>query len=89
MLNSVIASPSLQYRAPFILNMPQEAWFDVNMMQKDMLLALELGRELDVPLPTVSVSNVFLTAARAMGLARHDPAIVYEVLAQMAGLGKR
>ncbi len=89
MLNSVIASPSLQYRAPFILNMPEEAWFDVNMMQKDMLLALELGRELDVPLPTVSVSNEFLTAARAMGLAKHDFAIVYEVLAQMAGLGKR
>ena len=89
MLNSVIASPSLQYRAPFILHMPQEAWFDVNMMQKDMLLALELGRELDVPLPTVSVSNEFLTAARAMGLAKHDFAIVYEVLAQLAGLGKR
>ncbi len=49
-LNSVIASPSLKYRAPSILNMPEEAWFDVNMMQKDMLLALELGRELDVPL---------------------------------------
>jgi len=89
MLNSVIASPSLQYRAPFILNMPEEAWFDVNMMQKDMLLALQLGRELDVPLPTVSVSNEYLTAARAMGLAKKDFAIVYEVLAQMAGLGKR
>src|SRR5947209_11184045 len=45
MLNSVIASPSLKYRAPFILDMPDEAWFNVNMMQKDMLLALELGRE--------------------------------------------
>ena len=89
LLNSVIASPSLQYRAPFILDMPEEAWFDVNMMQKDMLLALELGRELDVPLPTVSVSNEFLTAARAMGLAKKDFAIVYEVLAQMAGLGKK
>jgi 3-hydroxyisobutyrate dehydrogenase-like beta-hydroxyacid dehydrogenase len=63
LLNSVIASPSLQYRAPFILNMPEEVWFDVNMMQKDMLLALELGRELDAPLPTVSISNEFLTAA--------------------------
>jgi len=85
-LNSVIASPSLKYRAPFILNMPEEAWFDVNMMQKDMLLALELGRELDVPLPTVAVSNEFLTAARAMGLAKHDFAIVFKVLAKMAGL---
>jgi len=85
-LNSVIASPALKYRAPSILNMPEEAWFDVNMMQKDMLLALELGRELDVPLPTVAVSNEFLTAARAMGLAKHDFAIVFKVLAKMAGL---
>lgn len=85
-LNSVLASPALKYRAPFILNMPEEAWFDVNMMQKDLLLALELGRELDVPLPTVSVSNEFLTAARAMGLAKHDFAIMFKVLAKMAGL---
>jgi 3-hydroxyisobutyrate dehydrogenase-like beta-hydroxyacid dehydrogenase len=86
MLNSVIASPSLKYRAPFILDMPAEAWFDVNMMQKDMLLAEEMGRELDVPLPTVAISNQFLTAARALGLDKHDFAIVYKVLARMSGL---
>ena len=86
MLNSVIASPALKYRTPFILDMPDEAWFNVNMMQKDMLLALEMGRELDVPMPTTSVSNEFLTAARAMGLAEKDFAIVYKVLAKMAGL---
>ena len=86
MLNSVIASPALKYRTPFVLNMPDEAWFNVNMMQKDMLLALEMGRELDVPMPTTSVSNEFLTAARAMGLAEKDFAIVYKVLAKMAGL---
>jgi 3-hydroxyisobutyrate dehydrogenase-like beta-hydroxyacid dehydrogenase len=88
LLNSVIASPSLIYRAPFILDMPEEAWFNVNMMQKDMLLALEMGRELDVPLPTVALSNEFLTAARTMGLAQYDFAIVYRVLEQMAGLAK-
>ncbi len=86
MLNSVIASPALKYRTPFILNMPDEAWFNVNMMQKDMLLALEMGRELDVPMPTTAVSNEFLTAARAMGLAEKDFFIVYKVLAKMAGL---
>ncbi|MBA2391431.1 MAG: NAD(P)-dependent oxidoreductase [Ktedonobacteraceae bacterium] len=84
MLNSVIASPSLKYRTPFILAMPEEAWFNVNMMQKDMLLAEELGRELDVALPTVAISNQMLTAARAMGLAKQDFAIVYKVLAHMA-----
>jgi 3-hydroxyisobutyrate dehydrogenase-like beta-hydroxyacid dehydrogenase len=86
MLNSVIASPALQYRTPFIREMPDEAWFDVNMMQKDMLLAEELGRELNVPLPSVALSNQFLTAARAMGLEKKDFAIVYKVLARMSGL---
>jgi 3-hydroxyisobutyrate dehydrogenase-like beta-hydroxyacid dehydrogenase len=85
-LNSVLASPALKYRAPFILKMPDEAWFDVNMMQKDMLLALELGREFDVPLPAVAVTNEFLTATRAMGLAKEDFAIMFKALARMAGL---
>ena len=66
MLASVIASPMVVYRGPFVLEQPDEAWFDVNMMQKDMNLALELGRELDVPLPTTAVTNEFLTAARGM-----------------------
>jgi 3-hydroxyisobutyrate dehydrogenase-like beta-hydroxyacid dehydrogenase len=86
MLNSVIASPSLTYRTPFLLQKPDEVWFNVNMMQKDMLLALEMGRELDVPLPLVATSNESLTAARAQGLALEDFAIVYQVLARMAGL---
>jgi 3-hydroxyisobutyrate dehydrogenase-like beta-hydroxyacid dehydrogenase len=86
MLNSVIASPMIKYRGPFVLEQPEEAWFNVNMMQKDMNLALEAGRELDVPMPTTAVSNELLTAARGMGLEHYDFAIVYEVLAQMAGL---
>jgi len=86
MLNSAVASPMLKYRAPFILQMPAEAWFNVNMMQKDMLLALEMGRELDVPLPLVASSNEYLTAARALGLEQQDFAGVYKVLAKLAGL---
>jgi 3-hydroxyisobutyrate dehydrogenase-like beta-hydroxyacid dehydrogenase len=86
MLNSVIASPMLKYRGPFVLELPEEAWFDVDMMQKDMLLALEAGRQLDVPMPTSAASNELLTAARGMGLAREDFAVVYQVLAAMAGL---
>jgi 3-hydroxyisobutyrate dehydrogenase-like beta-hydroxyacid dehydrogenase len=86
MTHSVIASPMVQYRGPFVLSMPDEAWFDVNMMQKDMQLALEMGRQLDVPLPTTAVTNEMLTAARGMGLARHDFAIVFEALARMAGV---
>ena len=86
MLSSVIASPMLKYRAPFILDQPEEAWFDVNMMQKDMLLALEAGRRLDVPMPTTAVANELLTAARAMGVAEKDFAVVFDVLASMSGV---
>jgi len=85
MLSSVIASPMLKYRGPFVLELPDEAWFDVNMMQKDMLLALEAGRQLDVPMPTTAVANELLTAARGMGLEHNDFAVVYEVLAALAG----
>jgi 3-hydroxyisobutyrate dehydrogenase-like beta-hydroxyacid dehydrogenase len=86
--HSVIGSPMVQYRGPFVLKMPNEAWFDVNMMQKDMLLALEMGRQLDVPMPTTAVTNEFLTAARGMGLVKQDFAVIFEVLARMAGIGK-
>ena len=86
--HSAVASPMIQYRGPFVLKMPDEAWFNVNMMQKDMLLALELGRQVDVPLPTTAVSNEFLTAARGMGLQEQDFAVVFHVLAAMSGLKK-
>jgi len=88
LLNSVIASPMVKYRGPFVLKMPDEAWFDVNMMQKDLLLALEMGRGLDVPLPTTAVTNEMLTTARAMGFADKDFAVLFETLAKMAGLKK-
>ena len=84
--NSAIASPMVKYRGPFVVELPKEAWFNVNMMQKDMLLALELGRKLDVPMPSTAVTNEFLTAARGMGLVEEDFAVVFDVLAQMAGV---
>jgi 3-hydroxyisobutyrate dehydrogenase-like beta-hydroxyacid dehydrogenase len=58
------------------------------MMQKDMLLAMELGRRVNVPLPTTAVSNEFLTAARGMGWEKFDFAVVFDVLARMSGVSK-
>jgi 3-hydroxyisobutyrate dehydrogenase-like beta-hydroxyacid dehydrogenase len=86
MVHSAIASPMIQYRGPFVLKQPEEAWFDVNMMQKDMVLAMELGRQFDVPLPTTAVSNEFLTAARGMGWTKYDFACMFDVLAAMSGV---
>jgi 3-hydroxyisobutyrate dehydrogenase-like beta-hydroxyacid dehydrogenase len=88
MIHSAVASPMVQYRGPFVLQQPEEAWFDVNMMQKDMLLAMEMGRQLNVPVPATAVSNEFLTAARGMGWEKQDFAVVFDVLARMAGIEK-
>ena len=84
--SSVAASPMVQYRGPMVLNMPDEAWFNVTMMQKDVSLALEMGRRLSVPLPTTSISNEFLSAARGVGLGEKDFAAVFQLLAQMSGV---
>jgi 3-hydroxyisobutyrate dehydrogenase-like beta-hydroxyacid dehydrogenase len=58
------------------------------MMQKDMTLALELGRQLAVPLPTTAITNEYLTAARALGLHAADFAILFEVLARLSGVSQ-
>jgi len=86
LVNSVIGSPMVKYRGPFVLQMPDEAWFNCGMMQKDMNLALEMGRELGVPLPTTAATNEFLTAAEAMGLGDQDFAVVFDVLAHLSGV---
>ena len=86
LLGSVVASPMLKYRGPFVLELPEEAWFNVNMMQKDMLLALEQGRQLDVPLPTTSTVNELLTASRARGYENEDFAVLFRTLADMSGV---
>jgi 3-hydroxyisobutyrate dehydrogenase-like beta-hydroxyacid dehydrogenase len=82
----VMASPMLKYRGPFVLDPPHDAWFNVNMMQKDLLLALEQGRRLDVPLPTTSTTNELLTASRALGFGDEDFAVVFRTLARMSGV---
>jgi 3-hydroxyisobutyrate dehydrogenase-like beta-hydroxyacid dehydrogenase len=85
-LASVIASPMVVYRGPLVLGHPDEVWFDCHMMQKDMNLALELGRELEVPLPTTALTNELLSAANGMGIGHRDFAVLFDVLAAMAGV---
>jgi 3-hydroxyisobutyrate dehydrogenase-like beta-hydroxyacid dehydrogenase len=91
LLQSVISSPMLQYRGPFILegNMPAEAWSNVNLQQKDMTLGLATGKRLATPLPTSTAANELLTAARGMGLEQYDFSVVYEVFRALNGLGGR
>ena len=85
LLNSVVASPALKYRAPLILDPPPEPLFDVNMIQKDLLLALEMGQRLGA-LPTSATTNQWLNAARGMNLADQDFAVLFQVLARLSGI---
>ena len=86
MLASVIASPMVTYRGPLVLGHPEEVWFDCHMMQKDLNLALELGRQLEVPLPTTAITNELLTAARGLGIGERDFAVLFDVLAALSGV---
>jgi len=88
LLSGVIASPHMKYRAPFVLDPPDHAWFDCNMMQKDLGLALNLGQELEVAMPTTAVSQQLLNSARALGYGGEDFAVVFHVLAEMAGIAR-
>jgi 3-hydroxyisobutyrate dehydrogenase-like beta-hydroxyacid dehydrogenase len=86
LLKSVVASPMVKYRGPFVLGqMPTDAWFKVGMIQKDLQLALDAARAAGVPLPLTSVTQEWMTAARGMGLGDYDFAIVFDVLARLAG----
>jgi 3-hydroxyisobutyrate dehydrogenase-like beta-hydroxyacid dehydrogenase len=86
LLNSVIASPMVTYRGPFVLGHPDQAWFDCTMMQKDMILALELGQDVGVTLPTTSITNDYLSRSRDMGLDHYDFAVLFDVLAKISGV---
>jgi 3-hydroxyisobutyrate dehydrogenase-like beta-hydroxyacid dehydrogenase len=87
MLESVVSSPVLGYRGPFILdgNMPDEPLADVTLQQKDMLTALELGRRQGSPLPLTAAANEMLNACRGMGIDHHDFVVVHRVYRALAG----
>jgi 3-hydroxyisobutyrate dehydrogenase-like beta-hydroxyacid dehydrogenase len=56
------------------------------MMQKDMMLALELGQDVGVTLPTTSITNDYLSRSRDMGLDHYDFAVLFDVLAKISGV---
>jgi 3-hydroxyisobutyrate dehydrogenase-like beta-hydroxyacid dehydrogenase len=86
MTHSAIGSPMLQARAPLLRELPDEAWFDLAMMQKDLRLALESGRGNSVPLPTTTVADEMLSTARAAGYERRDIAVLFRMLSDMVAV---
>jgi 3-hydroxyisobutyrate dehydrogenase-like beta-hydroxyacid dehydrogenase len=83
---SPIGSPMLKARIPLLLDLPDQAWFDVAMMQKDIRLALQAADELEIPLPSAAVADKMLTRAGALGYAHRDLAALHEVLAELVAV---
>ena len=85
LMRSVIASPLVKYRGPFVLGkMAAHAAFPVAMIQKDLQLALDQARAVGVPVPLTALTQEWMTKARDLG--DHDFAVVFDVLASMSGL---
>jgi 3-hydroxyisobutyrate dehydrogenase-like beta-hydroxyacid dehydrogenase len=82
--SSSIASPMLEARIPLLLDLPEDAWFDVALMAKDIRLAREAASKLAIPLPSAAVAEEMLARAQALGYAHRDLAALHEVLARTA-----
>jgi 3-hydroxyisobutyrate dehydrogenase-like beta-hydroxyacid dehydrogenase len=86
MLKSVVASPVMGYRGPFILDMPDKPLADVTLQQKDMVLALEVARRQGSPAPLGAVANELLNACRGLGIDHRDFVTVFDVYHMLAGI---
>ncbi|HEY2603024.1 MAG TPA: NAD(P)-dependent oxidoreductase [Thermoleophilaceae bacterium] len=84
MTSSAIASPMLKARAPLMLEPRDDAWFDIDFMQKDLELALETGRQLQVPLPSAGRADEVLSVGQELGYGRRDISGLFQVLCHMA-----
>ncbi len=85
MLKSVVASPVMAYRGPFILDMPDKPLADVTLQQKDMVLALEVARRQGSPAPLGAVANELLNACRGLGIDHRDFVTVFDVYHLLSG----
>jgi len=86
-LKSVAASPVLGYRGPFILDgkMPEVPLADVTLQQKDMMLALNLGRRLGSPVPLAAAANEMMNACRGLGIDGNDFVVAHQVYRRLGG----
>ena len=86
----IVESPVLGYRGPFILEgrMPKVPLADVNLQQKDMVLVLDLGRKLGMPVPLAAAANEMMNACRGLGIDQRDFVTAHEVYRRLGGMSK-
>jgi 3-hydroxyisobutyrate dehydrogenase-like beta-hydroxyacid dehydrogenase len=85
MTQSPIGSPMLKARADLIFDLPDDAWFDIDFMQKDIALALQTARELRIAVPSAKAANEVLEVAQGLGYGERDIAALFTVLGQLNG----
>jgi 3-hydroxyisobutyrate dehydrogenase-like beta-hydroxyacid dehydrogenase len=84
MTQSPIGSPMLKARADLVLDLPDDAWFDVDFMEKDIALAIEAAGELRIPTPSTDAVDGVLKAAQGRGYGQRDIASLFELLGRLA-----
>jgi 3-hydroxyisobutyrate dehydrogenase-like beta-hydroxyacid dehydrogenase len=85
MSDSAIGSPAVKSRVPMLLDLPEDAWFDVGMLHKDIRLALAVGHDEHALLPSAATADDVLARASDLGYGGRDIAALHEVLARLAG----
>jgi 3-hydroxyisobutyrate dehydrogenase-like beta-hydroxyacid dehydrogenase len=84
--NSAAKSGLISYKAPFILNRDFQTNFATKWMAKDVGLALESAKSMDVPLPATALTEQMLRAAVAKGFGDDDFCSTIRVLEDWAGV---
>jgi 3-hydroxyisobutyrate dehydrogenase-like beta-hydroxyacid dehydrogenase len=85
-LGSVIASPVVGYRAPLLLE-GTDVFANVELQQKDLVLAQDLARRLGMAVPTCAATSEMLNAARSSQRADRDFLVsVHEAYRRMGGM---
>jgi 3-hydroxyisobutyrate dehydrogenase-like beta-hydroxyacid dehydrogenase len=85
-LKSVIASPVMDYRAPLLVE-DTDVFADVELQQKDLVLAQDLARRLGMAVPMCAATSEMLNAARSSQRADRDFVVsVHEAYRRIGGM---
>ncbi|HEY7335026.1 MAG TPA: NAD(P)-dependent oxidoreductase [Bryobacteraceae bacterium] len=84
--NSAAKSGLISFKAPFVLNRDFQTTFSTKWLHKDISLALESAKAMDIPMPVTSLTQQMLRAAIAKGWGDDDFCIAIKVLEEWAGV---
>jgi 3-hydroxyisobutyrate dehydrogenase/2-hydroxy-3-oxopropionate reductase len=87
--NSAAKSGLISFKAPFVLNRDFQTNFSTKWLHKDLDLALESAKGMDVPLPLTALTEQMLRAAIAKGWGDSDFCATIRVLEEWAGIEVR